>query len=53
MFLSTVDQTPECHLRMAEKRWEMLESQIDEETTVSSASTRWCVKVAPEALIGA
>ena len=36
-----------------QKRWETSESQIDEETAASCASTRRRVKVAPEALIGA
>ena len=52
MFLSTVDRMSECHLRMAEKRWETLKSQIGEETTASRASTCQRMKVAPKALIG-
>ena len=36
MFLSTVDRTPECHLRMVGKRWETSESQIERWETSES-----------------
>ena len=49
MFLSTVDRTPKCHLRMVGNRWETSESQIErwetsgrqigEETAASSTPT--------------